>query len=233
MYVALCNIVWFFANLWTSRKGKKNDNKILFICIAFLWWDDNFPSNSNTLKPPTPYIHTHNHYMHTQIHTACIYILYMYTLKKSKCFWKKITLNQIKCYYECFVKSNLQRNGQNIFSSYSNVSRRERKLLSSYEIKRLWDISPAKRSLFTINRESQCGVWNPGKKNAWACVSPRKTSVKEKLFIQRKRQVITNKEVMAFLWLSLCQESKVFSFVFWAVLSQGVKCPCYWSTNTI
>ena len=79
------------------------------------------------------------------------------------------------------------------FSSYSNVSRRERKLLSSYEIKRLWDISPAKISLFTINRESQCGVWNPGKKNAWACVSPRKTSVKEK-FIYTEKKAGYNKQ---------------------------------------
>ena len=176
-----------FCQFVNFKKRKKNDNKILFIWIAFLWWDDNFPSNSNTLKAPTPYIHRHNHYMHTQIHAACIYILYVYTLKKSKCFWKKITLNQIKWYYECFVKSNLQWNGQNIFSSYSNVSRRERKLLFSYEIKRLWDISLAKINLFTIYRDSQCGVWNPGKQNAWAFVSPQKTNVKENLYREKGR----------------------------------------------
>ena len=132
------------------RKGKKkkHDNKIyLFICIAFVWWNENLPSNFNTLKTPTTYIHIyiytpythihthvyiyiyiyiyiyhiytyinihvyiythhiytyinthvylyihhiytyiHNHY--TQTHTACIYILYICTLKKSKYFWKK------------------------------------------------------------------------------------------------------------------------------------------------
>ena len=63
------------------------------------------------------------------------------------------------------------------------------------------------------------------------CKSPKNECQGE--FIQRKRQVIANKKVMASHWLSLCQERKVFSFVFWAVLSQGVKCPCYWSTNTI
>lgn len=67
------------------------------------------------------------------------------------------------------------------------IQEKKKKLLSSYKIKRLWDISPAKISLFTINRESQCGVWNPGKQNAWACVSPWKTKVKENSFIQRKK----------------------------------------------
>ena len=61
------------------------------------------------------------------------------------------------------------------------------KLLSSYEIKRLWDISLAKINLFTIYRDSQCGVWNPGKQNAWAFVSPQKTNVKENLYREKGR----------------------------------------------
>lgn len=61
------------------------------------------------------------------------------------------------------------------------------------------------------------------------CKSPKNECEGEHIYTEKKevRQVIANNEYMAFHWLSLCQERKVFSFALRAVLSQDVKAPCY------
>ena len=61
------------------------------------------------------------------------------------------------------------------------------------------------------------------------CKSPKNECEGELIYTEKKevRQVIANSEHMAFHRLSLCQERKVFSFAFWAVLSQSVKAPRY------